>query len=224
MKEFGVEIHHVNGAIVLRCSGALVDGAATTKLHRAVSEVLPVAPHVVLSLADLEYVDSFGLGVLTRLLNVVEQAGGGLKLCAVPAHVARVLNLTRLSDVLEMHATENDALAAFAHAARRTGTNGEVSTDVFCVESSPELLAFVQQVLRAEGLRIVTASNVADAFALYRAKRPRVLLIGAALRQAFEAKATRYPGTPVIELPAGLRAEDPAAAAEWLLEQVRGIV
>ena len=221
MNEFGIDIHRLDRVTVVRCTGALVDGAATTQLHRALSDVLPVEPNVVLNLADLEYVDSFGLGVLTRLLAAVEHAGGSLKLCAVPAHVARVLTLTRLSGVLQMHATEEEALASFAHAPRRSSAPDDVSIDVFCVDSSPELLAFVQQVLRSVGLRIVTATNVADLFALYRAKRPRVLLIGAALRPAFDARASGYRGTSVIELPASLRSQDPAAATEWLLQQVR---
>lgn len=224
MTEFSIDVQRLSGVTVIRCAGALVDGAATTLLHRAVAAALPVDVDVVLNLADLEYVDSFGLGVLTRLLATIQQAGGRLMLCAVPAHVARVLAVTHLNDVLEMHTTEQDALAALARAPQRSREDAVVNTDVFCVESSPELLAFVQQVLRADGLHVATAGNVADAFALFRAKAPRVVLIGASLREAFDARARRYPGTPVIELPAELRTEDPATAAEWLLQQVRAIL
>ena len=224
MKAFGIEVRRVNRVTVIRCTGALVEGSAMADLHRAVSSVLPVEPFVVLNLAGVEYVDSYGLGVLTRLLASVEGAGGSFKLCAVPPNVARVLSLTRLSGVLETHASEEEALAAFAHVSRRDADVDDVRTDVLCVESTPEVLAFVQEVLRAVGLRVATASNVPDAAVLFKVRRPRVLVIGAALRQAFEVQANLRPGTPLIELPVRFGSEEPAAAAERLLQQVRAIV
>jgi anti-sigma B factor antagonist len=206
---------------ILRCTGALVDGAATTRLHDAVSAGLPVERTFVLNLAAVEYVDSFGLGVLTRLIATIRSAGGALTLSAVPPNVARVLGVTRLADVIEAHATDEEAIAAIAHASGAAPGSADLSTDILCVESPPEVLAFVQQVLKGAGLRVITAANVADASTLFRARRPRVLVIGAALRAAFEAKTAGYRLPAIIELPPGFRTEEPTAAASWLLDQVR---
>jgi anti-anti-sigma factor len=109
MKDFGVEIVPLDRVTLIRCSGALED-AATTELHRAVTPLLPVQPHFVLALPGVEYVDSFGLGDLTRLHGAVQNAGGRLTICAVPAPVARVLTVTGLADVLEIDATESARL------------------------------------------------------------------------------------------------------------------
>ncbi len=68
---------------------------------------------LVVDMAQVRFIDSFGLGALVSALRVVRGAGGDLKLACVPSTVESVLRLTRLSSVFELHATLEDALKSF---------------------------------------------------------------------------------------------------------------
>jgi anti-sigma B factor antagonist len=68
---------------------------------------------LVVDLAQVKFIDSFGLGALVSALRVVRSAGGDLKLACVPPSVESVLRLTRLSTVFDCHPAMEDALKAF---------------------------------------------------------------------------------------------------------------
>jgi anti-sigma B factor antagonist len=66
-----------------------------------------------LNLAGLDYVDSAGLGELTRCHSAVREAGGELKLVHVQPRVQALLDLTRLNTLFEVYSEEEVALGAF---------------------------------------------------------------------------------------------------------------
>ncbi len=72
---------------------------------------------LVVDLANVKFIDSFGLGALVSALRVVRSAGGDLKLACVPPSVESVLRLTRLTTVFEAFPSLEDALRAFQGAA-----------------------------------------------------------------------------------------------------------
>lgn len=66
-----------------------------------------------INLAGVDFVDSDGLGELTRCYSIVRQAGGELKLACVHKKVQSLLELTRLINLFEIHSEEQGALEAF---------------------------------------------------------------------------------------------------------------
>ena len=66
-----------------------------------------------INLAGLDFVDSDGLGELTRCYSIVRQAGGEMKLLHVHERVQALLKLTRLINLFEIHGDEDVALQAF---------------------------------------------------------------------------------------------------------------
>ena len=66
-----------------------------------------------INLAGVDFVDSDGLGELTRCYSIVRQAGGELKLLHVQDRVQALLDLTRLVNLFEIHSEEDVALHAF---------------------------------------------------------------------------------------------------------------
>ncbi len=66
-----------------------------------------------INLAGVEFVDSDGLGELTRCYSIVRQAGGEMKLVHVHKKVQALLELTRLINLFEIHGEEHAALQAF---------------------------------------------------------------------------------------------------------------
>lgn len=66
----------------------------------------------ILNLAQVEFIDSYGVGELVRCYSVVRQAGGDLKLAAVSPRVLEVLEISKLTRLFEVYPTEADALRA----------------------------------------------------------------------------------------------------------------
>jgi anti-sigma B factor antagonist len=65
------------------------------------------------NLEGVDFVDSNGLGELTRCFCSVRQAGGEMKLLHVNARVQALLEMTRIDTLFEIHAEELAALEAF---------------------------------------------------------------------------------------------------------------
>lgn len=67
----------------------------------------------VINLAGVDFVDSDGLGELTRCYSIVRQAGGEMKLLHVQDRVQALLDLTRLVNLFDIHIEEDIALRRF---------------------------------------------------------------------------------------------------------------
>ncbi len=70
------------------------------------------APHLVLDMAEVDFVDSTGLSTLIVLLHASQEAGGSLRVACVPERLLRMVTMTGISELLPVHDTVADALAA----------------------------------------------------------------------------------------------------------------
>src|SRR5215472_912968 len=83
---------------VVHCSGTLVSGACSY-LHKEVYPLIADSKRIVLDLADLQWIDSMGLGALVRLHVVSKKNGCQFQLVNVGPRVKDLLNLTNLLTV-----------------------------------------------------------------------------------------------------------------------------
>jgi anti-sigma B factor antagonist len=97
---------------VLRCRGRIVIRDEASALSEIVSLLLKDHPHVVLNLAAVESVDSGGLGAMVVLHMWARGCGRTMKYCCISEPVRHLLTLTKLDSLFEVHATEEDAIAA----------------------------------------------------------------------------------------------------------------
>jgi len=67
---------------------------------------------VVIDLAGVDFLDSTGLGVVLGALKRVRAAGGDLALARAEPQVAKVFDITRLSDIIPLHDTVEAAVSA----------------------------------------------------------------------------------------------------------------
>ncbi|GGP42565.1 hypothetical protein GCM10010287_42740 [Streptomyces variabilis] len=70
------------------------------------------ARHLVLDMAEVDFVDSTGLTTLIVLLHATEKAGGSVRVARVPERLERMVTMTGIAELLPMHDTVADALAA----------------------------------------------------------------------------------------------------------------
>jgi len=220
-----LESRRVGEITIVRCMGRIVEGGESAVLQQQVSELLALHPNIILSLDKVQFIDSSGLGLLVRLLNRARHARGNLELCAVPPRVAEVLRVTKLGSLFQMHDSEETAITHF-HERASPGEPHRYKTDVLCAEKSADTLAYVGELLRRAGYGVLTTSNMADALTLWRATRPRLVVVGAQLTGfagAHVPDAFRQVAGPhaVLELPADLASRDPGEAGRELIDHVR---
>jgi DNA-binding response OmpR family regulator len=102
-------------------------------------------------------------------------------------------------------------------------------TDILCVETSDDVLAFVRQLLGQAGYGVQTANNLPDALMLLKAARPKLLVIGAGIRAAHGTQAAETfqrlaSSVSIVELPDDFSNRDAGAAAHSVLAQVRTFI
>jgi anti-sigma B factor antagonist len=86
---------------VLKLQGRLTI-AETEELRDKIDELVRGGRvQIALDVAGVPYMDSAGLGEVTRLYLTVSRANGQLKLINVPKKVGELLDVTRLREILE---------------------------------------------------------------------------------------------------------------------------
>jgi len=68
------------------------------------------------NLADINYIDSSGIGELVGAFTTVKNRGGELKLLQLTKKVHDLLQITRLFTVFEVYSDEHTALRSFVSA------------------------------------------------------------------------------------------------------------
>ncbi len=67
--------------------------------------------HLILDLADVDFLDSTGLGVLVGRLKLVRLYGGSLQLVCVDERILRVFSITGLEKVFSIYGSVEEAVA-----------------------------------------------------------------------------------------------------------------
>ena len=223
-RSLSVESRRFGDVIVVTCVGRLIAGDEAGFLEQHVTSLLPDHSQIVLNWHDVTYIDSGGVGLVVRLLNRTRTAGGDLKLCAVSERVRQVLKVTRLDRVFDLHEAEAEAIAAFGRPPL-VDTPTRLDVDILCVQESADVGAYVSEVLRQAGYRVITLGNLPDALMLFKGSRPKLVLISAELRAArgtwtAETFNVQTRSVPVIELPSDFSGRDAEVASRALLDQV----
>ncbi len=109
------KIRHVEGVTVLDLGGKITLGEESGRLRHAVQEAVSAgSKKILLNLADVNYIDSAGLGELVSAFTTVKNAGGELKLLNLTKRVKDLLVITKLLTVFDVKDNEKDAIASFA--------------------------------------------------------------------------------------------------------------
>lgn len=99
-----------NGSLVVRCQGRL-NMITAPELRDLVGESVTAGKtRIVVDLADVDFMDSTGLGALVAALKQTRQAGGDLRIASPGTQVSMVLKLSNIDRIFGFYP---DAEAAF---------------------------------------------------------------------------------------------------------------
>jgi len=104
----------VGGVTVVDLSGKITLGEGGTTLRDEVRKLVSEGQKkIVLNLAEVNYIDSSGLGELVSAYTAVKNAGGELKLLNLTSKVRDLLVITKLVTVFDVKDDEASAVSSF---------------------------------------------------------------------------------------------------------------
>jgi anti-sigma B factor antagonist len=105
------EVSHVT---IVDLSGRITLGDETGELRDAVRKLIAAGKKkIILNLAQVDYIDSSGVGELVSSFTAVRNAGGELKLLNLTRKVQDILNVTKLYTVFDVKEDEFNAVKSF---------------------------------------------------------------------------------------------------------------
>jgi anti-sigma B factor antagonist len=87
---------------LVRCTGRITSTTSDT-LQTTIRGLIPEAKRVVLDLADVNYIDSSGLGALVGLYVCAKKQNCELKLINLNHRVKELFRITKLASIFEGH-------------------------------------------------------------------------------------------------------------------------
>ena len=223
-----LQSHRTCGIAVIRCQGRIVVGEAVRLLQEEVEKHRLETKKYIFQLAEVDYLDSGGLGALVRLAGTLRAHRGDVKLCQVSPFVLNVLKATNLLGAFPIYSTEQEALASFM---QRQGPCHEqarsANTKILCIDPSSDLLAYLTAVLKPAGYEVRTTRYLADATTLLTAMNPRAVICGPGIQSATPAfaKFRRLDSrVPFLMLPSDFHTSDASGAGLDLVNRLQSLL
>jgi anti-sigma B factor antagonist len=113
VKERKMNIHTrtVGDAHILDINGQIILGRGTMVVRNTIKDLLRSGvKKIVLNLAEVNYIDSSGVGELVSSFTTVAKEGGELKLLNLTAKVQEIMAITRLLTVFQVFNDEQAAV------------------------------------------------------------------------------------------------------------------
>jgi anti-sigma B factor antagonist len=109
-----IDTREVSHVTILDIHGRIILGPEIGTLRTAVHELVAQGKKkIILNLANVDYIDSSGVGELVASFTTVRNAGGELKLLSLTQKVQDVLHVTKLYTVFDIQDDEFTAVKSF---------------------------------------------------------------------------------------------------------------
>ena len=110
-----IDLRTVGDVYILDCCGMITLGEGTMTFRNTVLDILKTGGRkIVLNLADVNYIDSPGVGELVSSYTTVSNQGGQLKLLCLTKKIREILAITRLLTVFQVFDNETESVASFS--------------------------------------------------------------------------------------------------------------
>jgi len=109
-----LQTHEDGSVTVLTVTGDLVIGDAESTFKKTVTRLLEEGhTRLLVDLSGVGFLDSSGLGALVRALTQSQKEGGQTKLLHAGPQIRKLLQMTKLDSVFEIHEDMEAAVSSF---------------------------------------------------------------------------------------------------------------
>jgi anti-anti-sigma factor len=216
----------IGEVVVIRCQGRIVVGDEAKTLQLELERRARETKYMVLQLAEVNFIDSGGLGVLVRHFGILRNTGRELKLCELSPFLLQVLQATKLLPVFQIYASEKEAIEAFAERSLHPRDSFDVAAArVVCIDTSKDLLAYLGALLKRSGYQTLTTTFPSDAITLVG--KHGVLIVGPGTQTnglALERFRQIGPNVQLLLLPSDFSTAEASQAGLQLVDRLRPLL
>ena len=210
---------------IIQCRGRLVAGDEVKSLEGALEVGVREFSRLVLHVGEVDRLDSTGMGLLVRYAANTRKRGGDIRLAAPPPFVVTLLDVTKLSRVLQIHPTEEDAILSFLRERSAQMTQEQLGPRVLVLDQSADLCAFVRTVLMQHGFDAKSTNRLSDAKILLQVDKMDYILLGPDASHFSSETVLRSlkalaPGASALHLGENFKSRDAHEASEVLLQML----
>ncbi len=102
-----------DGSVIVKMAGDLVIGKDSELVESEIVELLDESPRaMVVDLADLEHIDSTGVGILAFCNGKACEHGSPLRVAGAKGAIREIFRVTSVDTLMPFHASTEDALQA----------------------------------------------------------------------------------------------------------------
>ncbi|MGH9394285.1 MAG: STAS domain-containing protein [Terriglobales bacterium] len=102
------------GVTVVEANGRIILGQETNDLRESIKGLLANGTtKIVINLANVDFIDSSGLGAMVGLYSTANSRGAKIKLAAITKRFHELLMITKLLTVFDVYDNETAAVASF---------------------------------------------------------------------------------------------------------------
>jgi anti-sigma B factor antagonist len=107
-------IRQVDDVTVVDAAGRITMGESATALQQTLRRLTAGGTKkIVLNLAGVSFMDTAGMGEMVGCYVSASRTGSKIKICEVTRRISDLLQMTRLTSVLDIYDSEDDALRSF---------------------------------------------------------------------------------------------------------------
>ena len=216
----------VGNVYVIQCTGRIVLGEEVKALEAALDQGAHEFSRFVLNMGELDRLDSIGIGLLVRYAERMRKRGGDIRVAAPPPFLVKLLDMTKLSSLLQSHPTEEEAILSFLKERPAEKTQERRGASVLVVDESADMCVFVRTVLSRHGFDVRSTCSFRDAKILLGVEDVDYILVGPGTPQlspemVVRSLAALAPRATALRLAADFRIRDAHEATEALLQMFR---
>ena len=117
MRSFYLSDNVMQGDVCVIRVGGYVDFDVAPQLKKHIGHRVGAGTrHLVVDLTDAGFIDSTAIGVLVGVLKRLRETGGSLSVVCANENVRNIFEIVGLENVMPLHHSRDDALAALAPA------------------------------------------------------------------------------------------------------------
>ena len=212
----------VGNVHVIECTGRILAGHEAQALDAALRQDWCRNIHrAVLHLAQVDMIDSTGLGLIVRTMTSMRKRGGDLRLAHAGAMIAEVLHLTGIDALIKVFPTEEEAILSFLTTPAAPQPARTANRSILLLDQSPDFCAFAAAILNQQDHDVMSVNLVRDAKILIQVYKIDCILIGpSTLPEASETISATLkllaPAAKILHIDPALKSADPHHAAQSL--------
>lgn len=122
--------------VVVALEGRLTGAADAARLVEAIERLVVQGRQAFLfDLEQVGWVDSTGIGALVSIFETVRRQGGTTRFAGLNDRLLRIMEITKLDRVLDIHSTRSEALEAFGRGEPQAESNAPSDSGESAIEA-----------------------------------------------------------------------------------------